>query len=310
VVSPHSARQPIALAVVAGRAGTRPRLCRAVLVQRCQLPVGQAHTLRLRLDGPGRVAVTEPAGARPDPDTTANWPDLLDRVPPLYRPDANACDLVFGVDLTGTPPEVARRIGLVSDVIDFVEDNHSEPDTVRFGVLGYREHVARQRTTVVERVELGSADAARAFIANLVAAPGTDRYAAVEDALAAARSRMSWRPRPTARRFVLVGARRPYPAVDGRIAKCPYDLDWGKQLRLLGEADVNHIAVWDQPDWAKRDSAIGRETVKEWLDLARPTNYVLLGAITAAQVAAKAQALGSATKTPPLLFPLTARINR
>jgi hypothetical protein len=307
VVAPAAAGQPVVVAVVAGPDGTPPRQCRPVAITRCQLVAGQPHALAFRLDGPGRVTLTQPAHSRLDARTAETWPDLLDDIPARYQPDANAVDVVFGIELGGSQHELDRRRDLVVAVIRFIEGNHPDPDAVRVGIIGYREHQGQQRQNVLEVSQLGQPAVGREFAANLVRCPMIEPWnAPVEDALSMARRWMSWRPRPVARRFVLVGARPPYPPVDGSVARCPNGLNWSDELLRLEQDDVHHVAVWDRPPWSEKKNEGGRQAVAAWLRLGRPRPTMLLDRASPDLVATEAKTLGAATRPMPLLFPLAA----
>ncbi|MCP2167293.1 hypothetical protein [Goodfellowiella coeruleoviolacea] len=292
------------LAVVTGPPGTPPRQCAPVAVFHARLRPNTRDTLEFRLDGPGRVALLRPDG-EPAPEALATWPDVLDDVPAVYRPDAHAADVVFAVELCGRPLAAAqRRRDLVAEAIDHLGRVHPAPDSVRVAVLGYRDHVAQGPRALAGSRRFGTVAEAAAVVAGLAAGPLTEPWAApVEDALARAR-RLDWRPAPVARRLVIVGSRPPHLDYDASAPRCPHGCDWRRDLALLDNLAVHHVAVWDRPAWSERDIPEARQAIEAWRAFGLPRLPLLLDRVDAARVVREARVVPKAAPTAPLLFPL------
>lgn len=306
VEAPATTGTPLVAAIVGGPAGSPPRHRQPVAVHRVSLTAKETHRLEFVLDGPGQVSLHRPAG-EPDQVGVDTWPDVLDDIPSVYRPATEAMDLAFTVELGGTAEAVARRVDLVTQVIQEVEERHPEPESVRVGIVGYHDHRAHQRTNVLVSHPFSPLREALEFAGGLAASPQIEPWAApLEDALWDV-VRLRWRRRPAACRLVIVGSRVPHPDEPrGDTAGCPHRYSVTSRLKWLDDNEVHRVAVWDPPsvlDREPRESALATST---WRSLARPRQPLPFDRTNAALLATEARAVGSGPPPNPLLFPLSA----
>lgn len=239
----------VTLAVFAGVGnGTLPG---APMLAAAVAPPAADYTITFALDGPGRVRITEPAGAAPP---ARPWLEVLSQVPKRLEIAAGPFDLVCALDLAGPGDAVAKRRKLIHDLLDLLEVHYRRAEMLRVGVVGCTDHIfgpLTERANVLTGARLAPVHAAKVTLTGLIPANIVNPDAApVEDLLRAAATLLS-RSTDQGRlaRLLLVGQRGPHPCRQGYAAlPCPYPFryDWRKELRkLTGTLGAICVAVTD-----------------------------------------------------------------
>ncbi|GGS54803.1 hypothetical protein [Actinokineospora fastidiosa] len=302
VTAPDQPDESLTIAVVAGPARAYAGQCAPVAVLRCDLARGAEHTLQFQLHGAGQVRLISPPGVD-DESARASWPEPIDELPPHYQPYSAAVDLVFAIEIGGTEREVGRRRDLAVGIVDALRARHPAPDTVRVGVIGYRDHLGHKPHSVVDAADFASIDTARSTLVELRERPKVEPYAApVEDALHAA-ALLRWRA--LSRRLVVIGDRPPHPSEDGGVARCPNHRQWSAEVTRLTGRDVHRIVVWDRHPIRARQNQHSKHAESTWNAIARPRRPRQLSEVDADSIVDEARLLGR-PPAPPLRFPLIA----
>jgi hypothetical protein len=220
---------------------------------RVPVPAGPEFAVRAVLDGPGRVRITEPAGAVAHPDT---WKQVFGRIPARVAIAPTPVDLVCAVDLAGDMDTVLRRKGLARDLIQLLSDEYPEEDRLRVAIVICTDHVfggplkAQLRRPVTKTSDLGPADEA---LTCLAATEGVDRRgkycAPVEDLLYEA-ERLLKDSAGSGRRPRLVTLAglppHPYKQPPSEENACPLRRDWKVSVQKLGAEGARFAVVVDE----------------------------------------------------------------
>jgi len=213
-------------------------------------PPGIEFGLHAVLDGPGRVRVTAPPGAKVRAGT---WAQVRSEIPDQVDLTAGPADLVCAVDLAGPVPTVRARLRLVRSLLERLTDEHAEAGRLRVSVLTCTDHNferGRESRSVVRGTPLSPAPEALAWFARQSVSKMTYLEAApIEDLLYEAAIKLAGaRAAGRAARLLIVGSRRPHPYPRGidRVQECPYHYKWKQTLRqLVGPAGARCVAVAD-----------------------------------------------------------------
>ena len=271
------------LAVFADTGGSSAGAAEPLALYSVPWPAGTTTRLRVILDGPGRVRITEPAGAVPHPDT---WAQVRDRIPRRVSTAAAPVNLVCAIDLAGSLEMVRQRTDLVRDLVRLLGADYPAGQQLRVGVVTCTDHVFGRRRgaefdPVTRTSELGPPDEALAWLHEQdSAAISYPPCAPVEDLLdASLRLLAGSRGQRRVPRLLTMAGRRPHPYPqpgDSRLP-CPRQLKWEILIsRLTREEGVRCAAVADTPpSGAERG---------EWRQLG-PAGLRVLSGVTARQVA-------------------------
>ncbi|GGX70582.1 hypothetical protein [Streptomyces anandii] len=260
---PGAAGEGSVATVVTGGPEEPPSRWQALRVDRLELPPGSRTTLRYELRGRHRVELRHdgPHESEPTP-----WAVLASGTPRrLSRP--RPVDLMVAVEIAGPQVDggtvVEERLQEAAAVVDAVAEAVGAEDTLRVGLLGYRDHDplhrAGEHEPVVHRLGMAAAPDAVRGLAAWRPSPLRHDFATglehVPHELAA--WRRLWRP-DSHRVLLVVGSRPPHPrtrppqvlrrGVAVRI--CPDRLDWRSALATARHYDgLACVAVVDEPVW-------------------------------------------------------------
>ncbi|WP_242909626.1 hypothetical protein [Actinomadura terrae] len=219
--------------------------------------------VKVVLDGPGRVRITEPAELAP---VAESLPELLDGLPDRLEILTERVDLVCAVELGGVDELVQRRLGLLRELVSAVDATYPGTGLVRVAVLGYQDHAygrGKEKRRPVLGGWLDTPATAVAALARLRPSPVEYPEAApVEDALHEVAERLvgyGAAGRPAARTILLtVGGRPPHPPIQGEfddVLPCQFERSWPSAHAALTRAGVACAAVLhgdgarDHPVW-------------------------------------------------------------
>jgi len=302
----RTAGAPVALAVVAqtgaSAADQHPQVARV----QTRLPAGAEHLVEIVLRGPGEVDLTRPESVTED---RRPWSEVTRLPATVDLRAAVPVDLVFAVELGGAARAVARRVRLIAETINLVDEQHPRPATIRYGLLPYVDHAADLVGSPVQGARFGmTAAQALAESGALTSRRIVHEDAApVEDALAAAAG-LRWVD-PGHRVLVVIGARAPHPSgAQAGVQRCTSGLEFRTQLdRLRRDHRVRIVALWDQPAWAgdnQRRTDRWTRTRDGWGELAGSRRIPLLDGVSA-QTLAQGTGLLPTTTADLLLLPYT-----
>lgn len=215
---------------------------------------GEAFSLRVVLDGPGRVRFLRPEGVIGYPGT---WDEVRGQVPVRVETAPGPVDLICAIDLSGAVKAVRDRKDLVCDLLKLLDEQYGDSPWLRVGVVTCTEHAFRRgvrKDPVTEQAELGPPGAAMRWL-KTVPKQGSANHPAlapVEDLLHEAfglldGSRASGR----AAMLVTVAGRPPHPwpqPPDARLP-CPNEYEWKTKIgKLTGQAGARCLVVADDPE--------------------------------------------------------------
>ncbi|GAA0930198.1 hypothetical protein [Streptomyces thermoalcalitolerans] len=253
---------------------------RSLRIDRLELPPGSRTTLCYSLHQGHRVELRY--DGRHEPESTS-WAALASGTPRrLSRPCP--VDLVVAVEIAGPQADgggaVEERLQEATAVVTAVHDAVGGDDTLRVGLIGYRDHDPlhrpRDHAPVVHRVgPCPAPDAARALRAWR---PHPLRHDFATGLEHVPRELSEWRHlwRAGSHRVLLVvGSRPPYPhARPPRVVRrgapvriCPDRLDWRAELDAARHYEgIACVAVVDEPAWM--DDPQGEPHLARWAEQA------------------------------------------
>ena len=247
-------------------------------------PAGPEPRLRVVLDGPGRVRIAEPAGAKVHQET---WSEVWRRIPARVSTTASPVDVVCAVDLSGPTEAVRQRKGLARDLIQLLGHEYPDQRQLRVAVVTCTDHVFGRRKgkeyePVTNGSDLGPAADALEW---LRAAEGADvrdpLCAPVEDLLYESLALLSGSRRHGRRpRLLTLAGRPPHPypqRPDGTMA-CPLKFSWERIVDELDAVGARYVVVPDKLPAARDPARAG------WNRLGSAGQHALPAA-TARQVA-------------------------
>ncbi|MFJ8988916.1 hypothetical protein ACIRQH_00815 [Streptomyces sp. NPDC102279] len=271
--------QSVAAVVSAGREEP-PSHWRPLRADRLELPPGARAVLRYRLIGPDRVDLRY--DGRHEAETTP-WAALAFHTPRrLSRP--RPVDLVLAVEIAGPQADggvaVDERLQEAAAVVAAVRVAVGDENTLRVGLIGYRDHAPLDRPhhsdPVVHRMALSNPRAAEQALGGWHRNPLRHDFATGLEHVPHELS--SWRDawRPDSHRVLLViGSRPPHPQSrppqvlrrGAAVRICPDRLEWEVALRSVRHYDgVSCVAVVDEPTWM--DRLAGEPHLAQWADRA------------------------------------------
>ncbi|WP_250285216.1 hypothetical protein [Frankia sp. CiP1_Cm_nod2] len=313
VLAPPTRSDELALAVVAP-VGDDPRQWRPVALARCAPQPGTPVRVRVALDGPGRVRFLHPADLRGGGRT---WPGVLNEVPAEFG--AEQVDVVFALELGGTPEAVAARFQVVVDLLTLVGEEHPEPAAVMVGLIGYDDHNlldwrGSQRPVVRLAAPMAAAGVLTALYGWRPSEPRYDFAAPVEDALRVLNESAGtrWWRDGAAHCLVTIGARPPHPVRqhDDLTVPCPARHDWRTEMdQLVVRDSMRRVAIRGMPevDPARAGGSARARADEAWRQLGADGLFTLDG-VSAAGLASALGLLagyGERTLPVPLLGPAT-----
>ena len=255
-----------------------------VVVRTGRTPVrpGRPTDVTVVLDRSGAVRF-----AAPDDVAESDFePGALDADPDPDPESAPHTDLLLLVELGGTRDDLARRTGLLREVLLGLGPSWPVSGRLAVGIIGYSGHFfhpARSgRTDGDDPLHFRGpfpADEAAGELGTLRASGAGHTFAApLEDALAAAAGSPMWRPR-TRRVVVVLGGRPPHPARQGRdqALPCPHGLDWRPALHdLRSRLRCQVVAVHDPVAWSDAWRTQSVQQLRDaWRELGRQHSVVL-----------------------------------
>ncbi|MFG2308771.1 hypothetical protein ACGFS9_08770 [Streptomyces sp. NPDC048566] len=275
----NPAGQPLA-AVVSARRDEPASHWRTLRTDRLELAPRARATLRYRLVGPGRVELHYDG---PHTSDASDWASLALQTPRrLSRP--RPVDLVLAVEIAGPQADggvaVEERLQEAAAVVAAVRDAVGEEDSLRVGLIGYRDHAPLDRPhhsdPLVHRVALSPPRAAEQVLGGWHRSVLRHDFATglehVPQELSAWRD--AWRP-DSHRVLLTVGSRPPHPRSrppqvlrrGAAVRICPDRLEWEAALRSVRHDDgVTCLAVIDEPTWM--DRLAGEPHLARWADRA------------------------------------------
>ncbi|MFI1167555.1 hypothetical protein ACH4UM_29130 [Streptomyces sp. NPDC020801] len=251
---------------------------RSLRIDRLELPPGSRTTLCYALRGLGRVELRHDGPHEPE---TSPWTALASGTPrQLSRP--RPVDLVVAVEVAGPQADggtaVEERLQEAAAVVTAVQDAVGVEETLRVGLIGYRDHDPLDRPgdrgPVVRRLGMSAAPDAALALASWRPRPLRHDFATGLEHVP--RELSAWRPlwRADSHRVLLVvGSRPPHPrARPPRVLRrgaavriCPDRLDWQAELDAVRHYDgVACVAVVDEPAWM--DDLQGEPHLAHWAD--------------------------------------------
>ncbi|MDF3301353.1 vWA domain-containing protein [Streptomyces tropicalis] len=265
-------------AVVCGGPGEPPSRWRPLRLDRIALPPGRRATLSYTLRGRGRVDLHHDGPHEPEP---SSWTALASQAPrQLSRP--RPVDLVVAVEVAGPQADggtaVEERLQEAAAVVTAVRDAVGGEDTLRVGLIGYRDHAPldrpHDRDPVVHRVELSAAPDAERALAGWRPHPLRHDFATGLEHVPRelADRRHLWRG-DSHRVLLVFGSRPPHPrARPPRVLRrgaavriCPDRLEWRDELDAARHYErVACVAVVDEPHWM--DDLQGEPHLAQWAD--------------------------------------------
>jgi len=273
-----------------------------VAMYQVPVPAGADCTLRIVLDGPGRVRVAEPPGAVRHPDT---WDQVNRTIPQKVVTVTAPVDLVCAVDLAGDFDTVRRRKTLARKLIELLAGEYPGPRRLQVAVVTCTDHIHRrglQDDPVTQTSDMDSAASALQWLATAEGAGRSGKFCTpVEDMLRDAAGLLADSARRGRRaRLVTLAGRPPHPHrhVPGLpdVIPCPRRLDWHEIVAELRSLQVTHAVVVDALPSPKDKRRA------DWNELG-PAGQLSLPAARARDVAACLGLLADAGQCVPL--PLT-----
>ncbi|MFE7778199.1 hypothetical protein ACFU5O_30745 [Streptomyces sp. NPDC057445] len=271
--------ESVAAVVSAGR-DEPPSRWRPVRLDRLELPPGSRATLRYRLRGPGRVELRYDGHHEPE---TSPWTSLAHGTPRrLSRP--RPVDLVLALEIAGPQAgggtAVEERLQEAAAVVTAVREAVGSGDTLRVGLIGYRDHAPLDRPydsdPIVHRVGMSTAQVAEQALSGWH--HSTLRHDFATGLEHVPHELTGWRHlwRPDSHRVLLVvGSRPPHPRSrppqvlrrSAPVRICPDRLEWEAALEAVRHHDgVACVAVVDEPAWM--DHLEGEPHLARWADRA------------------------------------------
>ncbi|MFG3476580.1 hypothetical protein ACGF3K_15120 [Streptomyces sp. NPDC047980] len=309
---PHGATTGESAAVVVSAGpGEPPSRWRPVRADRLELPPGSRAALHYRLRGPDRVDLAYDGHHEPE---TAPWTALAHTTPRrLSRP--RPVDLVLAVEVAGPQAgggtAVEERLQEAAAVVAAVRHAVGGDDTLRVGLIGYRDHAPLDRPhhsdPIVHRLGMATAQAAERALTGWHHSPLRHDFATglehVPHELAARRH--LWRP-DSHRVLLVIGSRPPHPRAappqvlrrSAAVRICPDRVEWEAALDELRHYDgVACVAVVDEPAWM--DHLEGEPHLARWADRA----WDLFGADGRFTAGHDPRRVASAVTAPALCLP-------
>lgn len=309
---PHGATTGESAAVVVSAGpGEPPSRWRPVRADRLELPPGSRAALHYRLRGPDRVDLAYDGHHEPE---TAPWPALAHTTPRrLSRP--RPVDLVLAVEVAGPQAgggtAVEERLQEAAAVVADVRHAVGGDDTLRVGLIGYRDHAPLDRPhdsdPIVHRLGMATAQAAERALTGWHHSALRHDFATglehVPHELAARRH--LWRP-DSHRVLLVIGSRPPHPRAappqvlrrSAAVRICPDRVEWEAALDEVRHYDgVACVAVVDEPAWM--DHLEGEPHLARWADRA----WDLFGADGRFTAGHDPRRVASAVTAPALCLP-------
>ncbi|MGW1399620.1 hypothetical protein ACWCRF_13275 [Streptomyces sp. NPDC002405] len=269
--------ESVAAVVCAGRDEPASRW-RSLRIDRLELPPGSRTTLSYTLHGRSRVELGYDGHHEPE---TSPWTALASSTPrQLSRPCP--VDLMVAVEVSGPQADggtaVEERLQEAAAVVTAVQDAVGGEDTLRVGLIGYRDHDPlhrpRDHDPVVHRVGMSAApDAARALESWRPCPLRHDFATGLEHVPGELPGwRHQWRT-DSHRVLLVVGSRPPHPRArppqvlrrGAPVRICPDRLDWQAELDAARRREgVACVAVVDEPAWM--DELVGEPHLAHWAD--------------------------------------------
>ncbi|MFJ2717894.1 hypothetical protein [Streptomyces sp. NPDC087437] len=251
---------------------------RSLRIDRLELPPGSRTTLSYSLRGRSRVELGYDGHHEPE---TSPWTALASSTPrQLSRPCP--VDLMVAVEVSGPQADggtaVEERLQEAAAVVTAVQDAVGGEDTLRVGLIGYRDHDPlhrpRDHDPVVHRVGMSAApDAARALESWRPCPLRHDFATGLEHVPGELPGwRHQWRT-DSHRVLLVVGSRPPHPRArppqvlrrGAPVRICPDRLDWQAELDAARRHEgVACVAVLDEPAWM--DELVGEPHLAHWAD--------------------------------------------
>ncbi|MDI9885138.1 hypothetical protein QMZ92_12210 [Streptomyces sp. HNM0645] len=300
-----------AAVVVSADPGEPPARWRPVRADRIELPPGSRAALHYRLRGPDRVDLAYDGHHEPE---TAPWAALAHTTPRrLSRP--RPVDLVLAVEVAGPQAgggtAVEERLQEAAAVVAAVRHAVGGGDTLRVGLIGYRDHAPLDRPNdsdpIVHRLGMTTAQNAERALAGWHHSALRHDFATglehVPHELAARRH--LWRP-DSHRVLLVVGSRPPHPRAappqvlrrSAAVRICPDRVEWEAALYDARHYDgVSCVAVVDEPAWM--DHLEGEPHLARWADRA----WDLFGADGRFTAGHDPHRVASAVTAPALCLP-------
>ncbi|MFD7796654.1 hypothetical protein [Streptomyces sp. NPDC059759] len=300
-----------AAAVVSAGPEDPPSHWKSLRADRLELPPGARAVLRYRLTGPDRVELRYDGRHEPE---TSPWAALALHTPRrLSRP--RPVDLVLAVEIAGPQADggvaVEERLQEAAAVVAAVRDAVGDEDTLRIGLIGYRDHAPLDRPhhsdPLVHRVALSDPQAAEQVLGGWHRSALRHDFATGLEHVPHELSywRDAWRP-DSHRVLLVVGSRPPHPRNrpprvlrrGAAVRICPDRLEWEAALRSVRHYDgVACVAVVDEPTWM--DRLAGEPHLAQWADRA----WDLFGAEGRFAAGHDPRSIASAVAAPALGLP-------
>lgn len=297
--------------VVSAGPGEPAARWRPVRADRLELPPGSRAALHYRLCGPDRVDLAFEGHHEPE---TTPWTVLAQTTPRrLSRP--RTVDLVLAVEVagpqTGGGAAVEERLQEAAAVVAAVRHAVGGGDTLRVGLIGYRDHAPLDRPydsdPIVHRLGMAAAQTAERALAGWHHSTLRHDFATglehVPHELAARRH--LWRP-DSHRVLLVIGSRPPHPRAappqvlrrSAAVRICPDRIEWESVLDDVRHYDgVSCVAVVDEPAWM--DRLEGEPHLARWADRA----WDLFGADGRFTAGHDPRRIASAVTAPALCLP-------
>ncbi|MEU3347265.1 hypothetical protein ABZ723_20205 [Streptomyces sp. NPDC006700] len=269
--------ESVAAVVAAGRDEPASRW-RSLRIDRLVLPPGSRTTLSYALHGRSRVELRYDGHHEPE---TSPWPALASGTPrQLSRPCP--VDLMVAVEVSGPQSDggtaVEERLQEAAAVVTAVQDAVGGDDTLRVGLIGYRDHDPlhrpRDHDPVVHRVGMSAAPDAARVLESWRPCPLRHDFATGLEHVPGELPgwRHQWRA-DSHRVLLVVGSRPPHPRArppqvlrrGAPVRICPDRLDWQAELDAARRHEgVACVAVVDEPAWM--DELVGEPHLAHWAD--------------------------------------------
>ncbi|MFE1440531.1 hypothetical protein [Streptomyces sp. NPDC058739] len=267
--------ESVAAVVTAGH-DEPPSRWQPLRVDRLQLPPGSRATLSYALHGHQHVELRHAGHHSPEPTPWAHLAAATPRQLPRPRP----LDLMVAVEIAGPLGDggtaVEERLQEAAAVVTAVQDAVGTEDTLRVGLIGYRDHDplhrAGENDPVVHRLGMSAAPDAVQVLASWRPSPLRHDFATGLEHIPRELSgwRHLWRP-GSQRVLLVVGSRPPHPPVrppqvlrrGAAVRICPDRLDWRTELEEARHYDgLACVAVVDEPFWM--DHLAGEPHLAHW----------------------------------------------
>ncbi|MFD9443065.1 hypothetical protein ACFWBR_34135 [Streptomyces sp. NPDC060006] len=249
---------------------------RPVRLDRLVLPPGSTTTLRYSLRTGHRLELDCESHHAPE---STDWADLAATTArQLSQP--YPVDLLLAVEVAGPQADGGtvgeERLQEAAAVVTAVQDALADEDTLRVGLIGYRDHDPLHRPgdhdPIVHRVGMCTAADAARVLASWRPYPLRHDFATGLEHLPGEIHawRRLWRT-DSHRVLLTIGSRPPYPHVrpprvvqrGAPVRICPDRLDWQSELRAARHyEDIACLAVVDEPAWM--DDLQGEPHLVSW----------------------------------------------